>query len=129
MSWINVLWNVRQQIQIDEARTSTENAKFTAHVAAQQSIEQAYAPFVKQLDKLGLVCQALWTLLQEKTDLTDRDLLERVTELDLKDGVLDGRYTKPPVDCPKCGSKISRKFSRCLFCGEEYAGGSAFDTV
>jgi hypothetical protein len=129
MSMINLLWNVSQQAQITEARDAAEDAKFSARVAAQQSIEQTYAPYVQQLDKLGLVCQALWTLLQERTGLTERDLLDRVTELDLKDGVLDGRYTKPPVDCPKCGAKMSRTFNRCLFCGEAYAGGSAFDTV
>jgi len=126
---VNLLWLASQQMQIQEAKHAASDAKFESQITAQQAIEQTYLPYVKQLDKLGLVCQALWTLLQEKTDLTDQDLLERVTELDLKDGVLDGKYMKPPVDCPKCGAKMSRKFNRCLFCGEEYAEGSAFDTV
>lgn len=129
MSMLDFFWNISQQAQIEEAKDLAKDAKFEAKITAQQAIDQTYLPYVKQLDKLGLVCQALWSLLQERTDLTDRDLLQRVTELDLRDGVLDGKYTKPPVDCPKCGSKMSRKFNRCLFCGEEYAEGSAFDTV
>lgn len=129
MSVIDFLWNATQQMQIQEARDAAKDAKLEAQITAQQAIDQTYLPYVKQLDKLGLVCQAMWSLIQEKTNLTERDLLNRVTELDLKDGVLNGKYVKPPVDCPKCGSKMSRKFNRCLFCGQEYTEGSAFDTV
>ena len=129
MSVINLLWNAAQQVEIHEAKMAARFAKSEAHLAARKSIELAYLPYVRQLDKLGLVCLAMWSLIEEKTDLTERDLLDRVTELDLRDGVLDGKYTKPPVDCPKCGAKMSRKFNRCLFCGEECTDGSAFDTV
>lgn len=129
MSVIDFLWNATQQMQIQEARDAAKDAKFEAQITAQQAIDQTFLPYVKQLDKLGLVCQAMWSLIQEKTNLTERDLLNRVTELDLKDGVLNGKYVNPPVDCPKCGSKMSRKFNRCLFCGQEYTEGSAFDTV
>lgn len=129
MDIVNALWNVSQQMQLGEIKEVARDARIDARMAAEQTIEQTYLPYVKQLDKLGLVCQALWTLVQEKTDLTDKDLLERMTELDLKDGVLDGKQTKPPVECPKCGSMMCRKFNRCLFCGEEYSNGSAFDTV
>ncbi len=129
MSWINLFWNVGQQAQISELKNVARDAKYDAQDAARRSTEEAYLPYVKQLDKLGLVCQAMWSLIQERTDLTEQDLLGRVTELDLKDGVLDGKYTKPPVDCPKCGAKICKKFNRCLFCGEESTEGSAYDTV
>lgn len=129
MSLINFLWNATQQMQIAEAQDAASGVRAEAEFAARQAAEQTYLPYVKQLDKLGLVCQAMWTLLQERTGLTEQDLLARVRELDLKDGALDGKSTKPPVDCPKCGSKMSRKFNRCLFCGEECSDGSAFDTV
>jgi hypothetical protein len=129
MDMINLLWDATQQMQIQEALGAAKDAKLEAQITAQQAIDQTYVPYVKQLEKLGLVCQAMWSLIQERTDLTDADLLNRITELDLKDGVLDGKYTKPPVDCPKCGSKMSRKFNRCLFCGQACTDGSAFDTV
>lgn len=83
----------------------------------------------QRVDQLLLVVQAMWTLLQEKTGLTDADLIARVTELDARDGATDGRVIKPPVKCAKCGAAVSRKFNRCLFCGEPYREGSAFDTV
>lgn len=71
----------------------------------------------------------MWTLLSEKTGLTDAELLKRVTDLDAQDGTIDGRITRPPVRCSKCDAVVCRKFSRCLFCGEEYTGGSAFETL
>lgn len=129
MSWFDLLWNASQQMQIEEIKHTANDAKFEAQLTAQQAIDQTYIPYVKQLDKLGLVCQAMWSLLKEKTNLTEQELLERVTELDLKDGVLDGKYVKAPVDCPKCGSKMSRKFNRCLFCGQECTDKSVFDAV
>lgn len=83
----------------------------------------------QRVDQLLLVVQAMWTLVREKTGLTEADLLARVTELDAHDGVPDGRVTKPPVKCARCGAGVARKFNRCLFCGEPYTAGSAFDTV
>lgn len=83
----------------------------------------------RRVDQLLLVVQAMWTLLQEKTGLTDAELLARVTELDTHDGATDGRITRAPVKCAKCGAAVARKFNRCLFCGEPYSEGSAFDTV
>jgi hypothetical protein len=129
MDWVNLFWNVGQQTQIAAVEREVRDVPYKARDVAQGATEKAFLPYVKQLDKLGLVCQAMWTLLREKTGLTEKDLLDRVTELDLKDGVLDGKYAKPPVDCPKCGAKMSLKFQRCLFCGQEYTDGSAFETV
>jgi hypothetical protein len=116
-------------MQIGSLKQELDDVKHDARQEASSAIEAAYLPHMKSFDKLSLICQAMWTLIKEKTDLTDEDLIKMVTELDLKDGVLDGKYTKPPVDCPKCGAKICRKFNRCLFCGEEYSEGSVFDTV
>jgi hypothetical protein len=76
-----------------------------------------------------LMVHAMWTLLSEKTGLTDAELLKRVTDLDAQDGTIDGRITRPPVRCSKCDAMVSRQFNRCLFCGQEYTGGSAFETL
>jgi hypothetical protein len=129
MSSTDMLWTAMQHIAETEEESTTVDAVLEAEHIAQKSVEGTFLPYSKHLEKLTLVCQAMWSLLQERTGLTERDLLNRVTELDLKDGVLDGKYTKPPVDCPKCGAKMSRKFNRCLFCGQEYSDGSAFDTT
>jgi hypothetical protein len=83
----------------------------------------------QRVDQLLLVVQAMWTLVQEKTGLTDAELVARVSELDGGDGVVDGRIVRPPVKCAKCGAAVSRKFNRCLFCGKPYLEGNVLDTV
>lgn len=83
----------------------------------------------KRLDKLLLLSQAMWELLKEKTNLTETDLAEKVTELDLRDGKIDGKYTKPLIKCSKCESAICYKYDKCLFCGTPYEKGETFDQV
>jgi hypothetical protein len=83
----------------------------------------------QRADKLVLMVHAIWTLIAEKTGLTEDDLRKRVTELDGQDGTIDGRITRPQVRCSKCDAVVCRKFNRCLFCGQEYTGGGAFETL
>lgn len=115
------------QEQVPEAHGGLPTAE--TELVARKAVEREYLHIEKRLDKLALVVQAMWSLVAEKSSLTETDLLRRVTELDAQDGAMDGRVTKPPVPCPKCDAMICRKFNRCLFCGQEYTGGSAFDTV
>ena len=73
----------------------------------------------ERLEKLVLVSVALWSLLQERTGLTEQDLVERVQKLDLEDGVADGKITRQLRSCPACGRAVSRRHRKCLFCGNE----------
>jgi hypothetical protein len=71
-----------------------------------------------RLDRTLLVCEAMWTLLRDKLGVTDEELVDRINEVDLSDGKLDGKVRKTPVSCPKCGRTISRKFPQCMYCGQ-----------
>ena len=44
------------------------------------------------------------------------DVLERMNQLDLTDGRLDGRITKSAVACPKCNRTITRRHAKCMYC-------------
>lgn len=83
----------------------------------------------RRIDKLALVCNALWSLVQEKTGLTEQDLLQRVEQLDLTDGRADGRLTKEVSRCGNCGRVMSRRHIRCLYCGGDRLTATAFDPV
>lgn len=72
-----------------------------------------------ELARLELVCEAMWELVKEKTGLIDDDLLGKMAELDLTDGVADGKKSKGgPVVCPKCQRPNSRRHDFCIYCGE-----------
>ncbi|MBN1555999.1 MAG: zinc-ribbon domain-containing protein [Phycisphaerae bacterium] len=82
-----------------------------------------------RLDKLLLVCSALWELLRDRTDLTEDDLLAKVQEVDLRDGQADGKITRTVKKCPKCGRTMSPRHKQCLYCGEPDLSAGAFDAA
>lgn len=69
------------------------------------------------LQRMMLVVHAMWDLLREKAGLTDEDLLQKINELDLRDGVQDGKHAQPARPCAACGRPMSNRFARCLYCG------------
>jgi len=83
----------------------------------------------EQLDKLTLICWAMWTLIQEETKLTEADLLQRVKQLDMLDGDPDGKASRQVASCPSCGRTMSPRHRRCLYCGYEQLNQSAFDDI
>lgn len=91
-------------------------AKGAAREARTQQVEVE-----ARLDRTLLAFEAMWTLLRDKLDLTDQELVQRINELDLSDGKLDGKVRKSPVSCPSCGRTLSRRFPKCMYCGQAVA--------
>lgn len=85
--------------------------------AAARTAESEARGLSERIERLSLVNEALWSLLREKLGLTEEQLADRVREVDLSDGQLDGRVRHPAVPCPKCGRTVSRRRDRCLYCG------------
>jgi hypothetical protein len=73
----------------------------------------------ERFEKLLMVCQAQWALLQETSGLTEDELHAKLREIDLSDGLLDGKVRVPVVECPQCGRKVGQRHERCLYCGAE----------
>jgi hypothetical protein len=71
-----------------------------------------------RLVRLAMACEALWTILRDKLGASDEDLLDRITEIDLSDGRLDGKAARTAVSCPKCEKTIARRFPNCMYCGQ-----------
>ncbi|MBI1368076.1 MAG: hypothetical protein GC162_05420 [Planctomycetes bacterium] len=71
----------------------------------------------RQVDRLEMICEAMWTLLRERTNLSDEALMAKILELDLSDGNADGKITRPAQKCPKCNRPNSRRHEMCIYCG------------
>ena len=82
-----------------------------------------------RLERLALICMAMWSLVQSETNLTEDDLFERVKEIDLMDGVTDGKITRQVAQCGSCRRPVSTRHTRCIYCGSDQLVASAFDTV
>jgi len=98
---------------------ATQNPEVTR--AAQQLEER--------VDKLVIICTAMWSLIQDKTKLTEKDLIDRVEAIDAADNVVDGKVTRGVLRCHACNRAMSPRHSRCIFCGADRPVSSAFDRV
>jgi hypothetical protein len=74
----------------------------------------------ERLDRLTLICRAMYELMRDANPaMTEEQLSAKITEIDARDGVGDGRMTPKARRCPKCEAMMSPKFARCLFCGHD----------
>ncbi len=81
-----------------------------------------------RLDRLVLMCEAMWELISEETDLTAADLEERFSEIDQRDGRNNFRRQRFAHDC-ECGAKVPPVRVHCQFCGLPSQPGSLFDII
>ncbi|WP_432800183.1 hypothetical protein [Poriferisphaera sp. WC338] len=107
-----------------DAAAQSARATSKANATAREQVQ-----LEDRLERLSLVCMAMWSLIQDKTNLTEQDLLERVKMIDLMDGVEDGKATRTVSKCASCNRTMSQRHSRCLYCGAEKLVSSAFDIV
>ncbi len=80
----------------------------------------AIAPLVERVDRLELLCKSLTELIVSK-GLASREELSVVTQqLDLADGVEDGRIgsrvLKTGPRCTNCGRFVNPRRSSCVYC-------------
>ena len=128
MDAYNLIWNALQQVQIGYATRTAEGAqKLARH--QQVATREEFRLLEERLARLTLICKGAFELLLESGGVTERQVAERILEVDLRDGKADGRVTPRPKRCPKCGAGICAKFGRCLFCGHVDASGDVFNAV
>ena len=73
---------------------------------------------VARIDRLTLVVEAMWTMLEED-GRTEDDLIAKISELDQMDGNEDGVRIAPPRTCPSCKAKVGSTLRICQFCGAD----------
>jgi ribosomal protein L32 len=72
----------------------------------------------RDVEKLFMITEALWSMLKEQTGHSDEELIGRIQDIDLRDGRLDGKVaSQPNPSCPQCGRTLLGKHPVCLYCG------------
>lgn len=113
MDILEVFWDSRQQQQIAENSLAAGKALSKAREATDRLSQLELS-----VSRLSLICRALWEILQREHGLTDEQLLALISEIDLRDGHLDGKLAARKVNyCPHCGKAVSPKQPRCIYCG------------
>jgi DNA repair exonuclease SbcCD ATPase subunit len=113
MGLFSLFWDMRQDREIDNARTEADR-----HAARSRTTAAELDELRTAVDRLALTNQALWELLRERTELTDDELTAKIREVDERDGHADGRMSRETEKCPSCGRPNSAGRGRCLYCGE-----------
>ena len=98
-------------------------------VLGRRKTSREFGTVDERLDRLALLCEAMWELLTEHTELTDDDLAAMVLDLDESDGRQNFRRQRVAQPCPSCDAMIPPARVRCQFCGEPAALRSLFDIV
>ena len=118
------LANIHAASQAVSAQNSARRSEAKA-----SKVEWNVREMTDRIDKLSLICSAMWQLVKEKTDLTEEDLMRRVQELDLADGVADGKVTKKIKRCSSCDRVMNPRHEHCLYCGQIMVSSDIFDQV
>lgn len=108
-------WNYyRSDSDFFDDTSSTPRSRSTADQVTHAYVERLET----KLDNLALACQSLWEILRDSTDLTEKELAAKMEEIDIRDGMRDGKITPTSQSCKSCGRKTSRKRSKCIYCGK-----------
>jgi hypothetical protein len=131
----DLIWDFYQQGKINDSQKTSDHAVSTAQLAKAE-----VSAVDRKIDRLMLISCAMWELMRERTDLTDVDLANKMWELmrertdltdvdlankmreiDMRDGVEDGKVGIPAVTCSSCGRTISAKDEVCIYCAKDNA--------
>ena len=110
-----MLWDLLLQYQIGQLDQRLNQVMDDA--ATNEATVRTAGRLNDKVDRLALLCQAMFELMQQTSGVTDEQFKAKVAEIDSRDGQTDGRIMPKPKRCPKCGAMISPQFGRCLFCG------------
>jgi hypothetical protein len=109
------IYDLFQDGRIAQASGEAANARSAARRAdsAEQRLES-------EVETLKLACAAMWSLLSERCGVTGDDLADRMQQIDLRDGRLDGRITPEVARCDKCRRPMSARHNHCMYCGHAH---------
>ena len=100
--------------QIDRVESKADQAQ-TGATRSQADIDLLKL----YVERLLMITEALWIVLKEQHGYSDEELMRRITEIDLRDGKMDGRVaTNEAQVCPQCKRQhVARHRPMCLYCG------------
>jgi hypothetical protein len=78
------------------------------------------------IDKLLLITRALWEIIAASQGFSDDDLINKVDEIDLRDGVRDGKVRANIRTCASCRRVLPAGREKCIYCGSKNEGAAVF---
>ncbi|MDB4356849.1 hypothetical protein N9Z06_02205 [Akkermansiaceae bacterium] len=107
-------WHVDQSDEIDKARHEASRAK--------DSADQAKSDLIGMQRQLDHLCQSMWEIIQEETEITEAQFRAKIADVDTRDGKADGKISPQVFACPSCGANCNSARQRCTMCGADISG-------
>lgn len=111
---MNVFYELKQTGDINRAQHDAAAANSRA-----ERLGTRVEDLERRADRLALACQALWEILRTNLGMSDEQIRDKMGEIDLRDGVADGRITAQVANCAHCGRPVRTSRETCLFCGHK----------
>jgi hypothetical protein len=111
---MSIFWELWQQHRMEQNRADA----ISAASSARHGVSEVERRITARLDSIVLADAALWALLKDKLGLTDQHLIEKMEEIDIADGVRDGKAGPAMHTCPRCHRRSAEHRNMCLYCGE-----------
>jgi len=115
-----MLWRFFEWSRIEQAKWNADDAKVLAREAQfdAMQLQSKVRMLEQQCERLTLAAMAMGTsILRDRLSVTEYEIEARITEIDLRDGRLDGQFRAKPELCPKCRQTNAASRRHCLYCG------------
>ena len=121
-----MLWDLFQMGHIERSRSASLEAQCTAR-EAQGDVRQLQSKvrvLEQQCERLNLAAMAMAEILRDRLGVTEKEIEAKLTEIDLRDGQLDGKVRPSPLPCLQCQRTSAAHRKHCLYCGGELTSNS-----
>jgi hypothetical protein len=115
-----MLWELFQTSQIERSRSEALHARGTAREAQAdvRELQSRVRVLEQQCERLNLAAMAMAEILRDRLGVTEKEIEAKLSEIDLRDGQLDGKVRPSPLSCSKCQRPNAANRQRCLYCGD-----------
>ena len=113
-----MFWEIYQLGQTSHVSPTTDRTGREAKRTADRT-SRAQDRLEEKIESLALTCHALFEILAERTGVTQDQLDAKIEEIDMRDGIKDGKLRLQPKVCSECGRRTARQRDRCMYCGGE----------
>jgi hypothetical protein len=100
-------------VAASEARLSSQYMQHDV-----KDLQRTVQRLEEQVERLTLVAVAVTELLRDRLGVPDDEIEEKVREIDLRDGRLDGKIGGTLQHCPGCERVNGPQRATCLYCGK-----------
>ena len=121
-----MLWELFQTSHVERSRSLALEAQCTARETQGdvRELQSRVRVLEQQCERLNLAAMAMAEILRDRLGVTEKEIEAKLTEIDLRDGQLDGKVRASLRDCPKCQRTNAAIRQRCLYCGGELTSNS-----